>query len=198
MYKDGSNNPAGNANFTFDGTTLTLPNATKSTQYIYFGTGGQTNMSISNNFNGNNALTLAGGTGDGSSKAFRLVNSGNTSELMTVNTSGDVFATSFTSSSTRKLKTNIRPLSGSVSNAINILNMLQPVMYDRIDFAGYNDEIGLIAEDVYTILPTDIKQSIVALNGENEPEGVDYSRLVVILLQAIKELKIEIDNLKNK
>ena len=76
--------------------------------------------------------------------------------------------------------------------------MLQPVMYDRIDFAGYNDEIGLIAEDVYTILPTDIKQSIVALNGENEPEGVDYSRLVVILLQAIKELKIEIDNLKNK
>ena len=55
------------------------------------------------------------------------------------------------------------------------------------------NDIGLIAEEVDQILP-----SVVGKNDKGEVSGVDYGRLTSILIQAVKELALEVDKLKNK
>jgi hypothetical protein len=52
-------------------------------------------------------------------------------------------------------------------------------------------EAGLIAEEVEKILP-----SMVARDENGNPNGVKYSKLTAYLIEAIKTLKTEIENLK--
>ena len=72
-------------------------------------------------------------------------------------------------------------------------------MYDRKDFANWYDDIGLIAEQVYPIVP-----AAVSLSANNNidntpiPVGIDYGRLVAVLIEAIKELKIQVNDLSGK
>jgi hypothetical protein len=54
-------------------------------------------------------------------------------------------------------------------------------------------EIGVIAEEINEILP-----DVVIKNTEGEVESVAYGRLTAILIEAVKELKAEIDVLKSK
>ena len=39
---------------------------------------------------------------------------------------------------------------------------------------------------------------LISRNDDGEIESVNYSRLTTLLIQAVKELKIEVDKLKNK
>jgi hypothetical protein len=105
---------------------------------------------------------------------------------MTVNSS--VTATSFNSTSSRKYKNNIRNL----TNGLNIINNLRPVMFDWNDKDIKND-IGMIAEEVNEILPT-----IVYKNSNGEIDGLEYGKLVAVLTAAVKELSAEVQELKRQ
>ncbi len=105
---------------------------------------------------------------------------------MTVNST--VAATSFNSTSSRKYKTNIRNL----TNGLNIINNLRPVMFDWNNKDIKND-IGMIAEEVNEILPT-----IVYKNSNGEIDGLEYGKLVAVLTTAVKELSAEVQELKRQ
>jgi len=70
------------------------------------------------------------------------------------------------------------------------VEQLQGVSYERR--ADGKHEIGVIAEDVARILP-----EIVAQNPDTRQiEGVDYSRLTALLIEAIKSQQVEIQQLQ--
>jgi len=68
---------------------------------------------------------------------------------------------------------------------------MRGVTYNKI---GNNfKEIGVIAEEVLAVAP-----ELIQFNENNEVDSVSYSRLTAMLIEAIKELKAEIDVLKNR
>lgn len=103
-------------------------------------------------------------------------------------------------SSDIRAKSNIKNLNISLSS-ISILSRLRPVTYSFTDNSpepmykksgGANQEIGLIAQEVETVLP-----SIVL----TDPEGkklINYTALIPLLIDAVKELKKEVDELKKE
>lgn len=93
-----------------------------------------------------------------------------------------------TLSSSRKYKQNITHIS---DNLINDLYKLEPVSFY---YKSNNTKLtyGLIAEDVHNIVP-----DIVVYKNE-QPETVQYHLLSILLLGMVKNLKKEIDILKNK
>jgi hypothetical protein len=105
-----------------------------------------------------------------------------------IKASGTISAASFNSTSSRKYKTNIRNL----TNGLNIINNLRPVMFDW-NTKDVKNDIGMIAEEVNEILPT-----IVYKNIKGEIDGFEYGKLVAVLTSAIKELSAEVQELKRQ
>jgi hypothetical protein len=95
-------------------------------------------------------------------------------------------ADSWITRSSRRFKTNIRPLAG----ALEKIEQLQGVSYERK--ADGKHEIGVVAEDVDQVVP-----ELVARDQETkEVQGVDYSRLSALLIEAVKTQQAEIQELK--
>ena len=90
----------------------------------------------------------------------------------TIRASADVF-----SYSDVRLKTNIEP----IKNALNTIDILQGVIYDRIDLNGKTN-IGLIAQEVHKIIP-----EVVDIDN-NGYMSVSYGNLVSLLIEGIKDL----------
>src|SRR6266852_4564033 len=84
--------------------------------------------------------------------------------------------------SSRRWKTNIHTLLG----ALGAVQRLRGVSYDLK--ANGKHEIGVIAEEVGTVVP-----ELVTWNGK-DAEGVDYTRLTALLIEATKEQQTIIDN----
>lgn len=103
-------------------------------------------------------------------------------------TSGEILASSYKSTSSKRFKKKIKNL----KNGLGLVNSLRPVTFEWKNENGFND-IGLIAEEVNEILPM-----VIAKNDKGEISGLDYGRLTPILIQAIKELSAEINALKIK
>lgn len=57
-------------------------------------------------------------------------------------------------------------------------------------------ELGLIAQDVKKIIPEVVSELQDAENKNKEFLGLDYTKLIPVLINAIKELKLEIEDLK--
>jgi hypothetical protein len=84
--------------------------------------------------------------------------------------------------SSRRFKTNIHPL----LSALEKVEQLQGVSYERK--SDGKPEIGVIAEDVAHVVP-----EIVSRNPTtDEIQGVDYSRLAALLIEAVKSQQAEI------
>jgi len=94
-------------------------------------------------------------------------------------------AGTITETSSITLKENINPITDVLSSLLN----LNAYTYDRKDGSSKN-EAGLLAEEVEKIFPNLVTRS------EDGILGVQYTKLSVYLLEAIKTLKQEIDNLK--
>jgi hypothetical protein len=95
-------------------------------------------------------------------------------------------ADSWITRSSRRFKTNIQPLAG----ALETIEQLQGVSYERK--ADGKHEIGVVAEDVEQVVP-----ELVARDPETrEVQGVDYSRLSALLIEAVKTQQAEIQELK--
>lgn len=101
---------------------------------------------------------------------------------------GGITAASFTTSSSKRFKTKIRKL----KIGIDTVNGLKPISYKRKGVKN-KIEIGLIAEEVNKLIPDIVKK-----DDNNRPEGIDYSKLTVVLINAVKELSLEIEALKKK
>ena len=99
-----------------------------------------------------------------------------------------VTAETYTSTSSRRFKKKIRNL----KNGLETLSKLRPVIFDWKTKDSKND-IGLIAEEVSEIAP-----NLVGLDGDGKIVGIDYGKLTPILIQAVKELALEVQTLKNK
>ena len=116
-----------------------------------------------------------------------IYGSGDSRNIVLTGSSGDVTAVQFTTSSSKKFKTNIKKL----KSGIDIIDKLKPVSFKRKD--SKQKDIGLIAEEVDKILPVIVKH-----NDKNEAEGLDYSKLTVVLINAVKQLSTEVKELKKK
>lgn len=96
------------------------------------------------------------------------------------------------SSSSRRYKENIQPITGSYLDAIN---QLSPVTFTyKEEFSGTpnNPQVsGLIAEDVAEI---EKLNGIVNYNNEGTPESISYDRLSVFLAISVKELSAKLDS----
>ena len=100
------------------------------------------------------------------------------------------------SSSSRRYKENIEPITGSYLDAIKDLS---PVTFSyKEEFSGTSTNpivSGLIAEDVAEIQKLN---GIVNYNNEGTPESISYDRLSVFLAVAVKELSDKIDSISNR
>lgn len=100
---------------------------------------------------------------------------------------GQMTAVSIVETSSITLKENINP----IQNALASILQLKGVTYDRLD--NNEHESGLIAEWTEEVLP-----ELVTRDGDNNVVGIKYTKLTAYLIEAVKTLKQEIDELKNK
>jgi hypothetical protein len=108
------------------------------------------------------------------------------SRTLEVKAGGTTLADDWTIRSSRRFKTNIQPL----QDALGRIKALQVVTYERK--SDGKREIGVVAEDVDRVIP-----EVVAHDPETqEVQGVDYSRLVALLIEAVKSQQGEIERLK--
>ena len=108
------------------------------------------------------------------------------SALTFTTTSGTLSATQFTSLSDVTKKTNIRP----IENAIELTKQLNGV---RFDWKHDNKpSIGVIAQDIEKIIP-----EIVETN-EDGIKSVSYGNLIGVLIEAIKEQQLRIEELERR
>jgi hypothetical protein len=99
---------------------------------------------------------------------------------------GTTLADEWSTRSSRTFKTDIQPLQG----ALDKIERLQGVTYQRKSDSKH--EIGVIAEDVAQVVP-----EVISRDPEtNEVEGVDYSRLTALLIEAVKTQQAEIQRLQ--
>ena len=96
---------------------------------------------------------------------------------------GTLTAIDFNSTSDINLKTNIK----TVENALETVNSLRGVSFDWKE--NRKSSYGVIAQELEEILPE--------LVGSGDVKTVNYNGIIGILIEAIKELKQEIDDLKN-
>lgn len=92
--------------------------------------------------------------------------------------------------SDRRLKKDVKPLPDT--KGLQSLTALKPVVYKwRDKERDANEHIGLIAQEVETVLPEIVRTSE---TGEHI-KSVDYAALTVPLVRAVQELKAANDNL---
>ena len=100
---------------------------------------------------------------------------------------GTITANSIAETSSIVLKENINP----IENALESVLKLNGVTYDRKD--NQEHEAGLIAEWVDQVLP-----DLVTRDQDGGVIGIKYSKLTAYLIEAVKALKTEINELRNK
>jgi len=116
---------------------------------------------------------------------------GSTITALTIDMSGAGAATfnnDITAFSDRRLKTDIT----NIENALPKVMRMQGVYYKRNDVEDAKEQVGVIAQDMETIVP----EVVLTADDEMQTKSVDYGKLCAVLIESIKELKAEIDELK--
>ena len=91
--------------------------------------------------------------------------------------------------SDRKLKTNIKSLDYNIDDLMN----LNPVSYNLI--ATGEKRLGFIAQEVQEVMPEVVKEKEFF---DDNVLTINYQEMLPLLVQSIKDLKEEINNLKQK
>jgi hypothetical protein len=151
-----------------------------------------TTLGYFQSYNSNAATDLKtwrqGGQNDGS-YIFQTVNDAYNSSTtrLTVSATGALTATGdITAFSDQRLKTNIT----TIDNALNKVTQLRGVTFIKDDKPG----LGVIAQEIQKVFPELVHEA----NDEMKTLSVAYGNIVGVLIEAIKELKAEIDELKGK
>ncbi len=103
---------------------------------------------------------------------------------------GDVIAAS-TAFSDERLKENIK----KIENPLKAIEQLNGVTYDWK--ANGKSSVGVIAQDVQKVFPELVKE-VQPLEGDEKRLTVNYDGLIGVLIESVKELQSEVENLKNK
>ena len=105
---------------------------------------------------------------------------------------GDITAFSTTVASDSRLKSDIH----TINNALGIVGKLRGVSYKWL--RDGRSDIGVIAQEVEEVIPEIVKtKTTLGLDGQEEMKTVDYGKIVGVLINAINELKEEVEELKN-
>jgi hypothetical protein len=167
------------ANSTISGVSLggNLANLTAGTFVSY---------SSGTTYNGSTAITV--------SVAATSVNTGNTIVSRDISgdfTAGTITASNFNSTSDINLKENIE----IISNALGIINSIRGVKFDWKE--TQKPSVGVIAQEVEEILPELVTTSS-AVAPLYESKTVNYNGLIGVLIEAVKELSQEVQELKSQ
>lgn len=107
--------------------------------------------------------------------------------------------------SDRRLKSNIQPIGSALSkiNQINGVHYTITTKSKALDGEvkiSSKEQYGVIAQDVEKVFPEMVKEKALFINAGDETQykTVDYIQLVPVLLEAIKELQIEVETLKQQ
>ena len=90
--------------------------------------------------------------------------------------------------SDRRVKENIV----TIDNALEKVTKLRGVSYTRKDIDDKSTKVGVIAQEVLEVLPE------VVTKDNDDKYSVAYGNMAGMFIEAIKELKTEIDNLKQE
>ena len=118
-----------------------------------------------------------------------------------VNGSGGVYlangGTSWTSASDERLKN----ITGEIQNGLNKVCSLRAAEYTWKSDESAKSQVGLIAQDVLAVLPQAVQtppEGSTNRDGSPAMMGVSYTDTIPLLVAAIKELKAEVDSLKQQ
>ena len=119
-----------------------------------------------------------------SAAGYEFRRSNNTYSL-TIDNSGNVAALGeVTANSDERLKTNIK----TIENGLDKVLQLRGVEYDRTDIEKH--QIGVIAQEVEKVIPDVVSEN------QDGIKAVAYGNLVAVLIEAVKDLKGEITELR--
>lgn len=125
---------------------------------------------------------LGTATTGGGTRRMTINNSGS------VTFNGSVTAPAYYYTSSLRFKENVAP----ISDALAVTRQLQGVRFTWKDSG--RPSLGLIAEEVAQVLP-----EVVERNAENgQMEGVNYSVLVAVLIEAVKQQQQQLDGYRAK
>ena len=160
----------GRATFMHDGSTGTGIYNDANNQWLFNSTHG------GNSYMYSNGTYRVQATGSGCSINGALTASGNV-----------------TAYSDARLKTNVK----TIDNALDIVDQLRGVSFDWKESGKHS--IGVIAQEVEKVLPELVTKSASVdpeTKEESDIKSVDYGKMVGVLINAIKELKAEVEELK--
>lgn len=141
--------------------------------------GSYINYSSGTTYNGSTAITV--------SIAGTSVNTANTvvvRDSLGNFTAATITATDFNSTSDINLKENVE----TVSNALSVANSLRGVKFDWKE--NHKTSYGVIAQELEQVLPE--------LVNPGEIKSVNYNGLIGVLIEAVKELSAEVQELKSQ
>ncbi|GIV50576.1 MAG: hypothetical protein KatS3mg038_1097 [Candidatus Kapaibacterium sp.] len=102
---------------------------------------------------------------------------------------GRIRAQGYGNYSSRRWKTRIR----TIRNALDIAKSIRGVRFRWRKKYGGNDDVGCIAEEVVEHVPEACN-----VDGSGQCGEIDYTRLVPILIEAVKELAAKVEQLERK
>ena len=113
-----------------------------------------------------------------------------TSSSYSVYVNGAIYATgNIVAYSDRRIKENIVP----IDNALEKVNKLAGVYYNKIEDEKKTREIGFIAQDVNEVAP-----ELVTYAEDVDQYGVKYGNTTALLVEAVKELTQQVKDLKQE
>jgi hypothetical protein len=158
-----------------------------------------------------NSTTGISLTGSIAGNIGSFVTDGGPSILVNRKTStGDIVIIRYNNSGVGSISTNGTTTSYNITSDYRLkedfkeINGLEKIAAIKVyDFKYKNSELrmdGVIAHELQDVLPYAVNGEKDAIDeeGKIQAQGVDYSKLVPVLVKAIQELKAEIDELKNK
>lgn len=129
----------------------------------------------------------------GSSSIFGVLEQLSIRSNSDLNVMRPISASAFNVNSSRRYKENITKMTEEEANKILDVDVK---MFDYKKRENGTDVAGVIAEEVYNILPNVV--TLANVDGNEMPDRVDYSKFVPYLIKEIQMLKKEVDELKGQ
>ena len=129
------------------------------------------------------------GPREDATNTFRFYNFNTTLNAWSIDVSGNCTAyADIIAYSDSRVKKDISPITTALDKTL----LLKGVSYKRIDIEQNVTKIGFIAQDVKEVLP-----EVVTYDEGADRYGVSYGNITALLVEAIKEQQLQIEDLKN-
>ena len=71
---------------------------------------------------------------------------------------------------------------------------MQGVYYKRNDVEDAREQVGVLAQDMEAVLP----EVVLTADDDMQTKSVDYSKLTAVLIESVKELNVQLQELKQQ